>query len=267
MFDELIIKKQEAIAGGKAGFIVPALGLQRTDGSWHLIPNPQGQQAAQYPTLEEAISAVHAAGFTPSFEGRSYPATLPNNRPRALSPAPEPLSGSAQSWHQQWQACFQELTLHLADKENAVVIASIEALGEWRYPQVLPALWPLLEHEDGDVRTALAVALARQNLTQLLPALGEQIAQLAHQPTPSKGQMGEGFKGKSQVGFRRRLSLLQTMQELGKAHPPQALITLLPWVRVCLQDEHWLVRQQAATVLSVLARQVWQQQVLQQSKP
>lgn len=233
MDEPIQIKQQESLTGNLI-FTVPAIGLQQPDGNWQLIPNPYGQQAANFQTLDEALEAIFHAGYDGEIQGRRYNRPLANGQQSRPVPQTVPKRG----WEQEWEACQQALIEALEDRESAVVVAAIQALGELKDQRLNEALLPLMQEEEGDVRQAVAMALARQGLP-LLPMLLEQL-ELAN----SMGQ---------QAGFRQRLTVLATLQELGRAYTAEQLHPCLPYVRELLRDKHWLVRQQAALALKQLA--------------
>ena len=187
-----------------------------------LIPNPSGQEALLFETLEEAQQAVRLAGFDYIFEGKKTYTIKPEGP--AL-----PVNSSGVSLTDAIPALMHQLN----DREPSVVANAAFALGALRATNALEALSECLGHDDPNVRKQVAEAMARMGAASLswLRDAYEAAKTSKHKNAPYI-----------------RLTVMSAYLELAQVMP--GLIDyVLGQVLDGVQDESWLVRAQAAQVV------------------
>ncbi|HEY9745467.1 MAG TPA: HEAT repeat domain-containing protein [Oculatellaceae cyanobacterium] len=221
------IKKRDPERGLIEVFAVPAMGLTTPQGKT-LIPNPAGQEALIFETLEEAEAAVRRAGFDYEFEGK---------KTYLLDPAggKTKTTGTACSL----DAAVPILIQRLRDREPTVIANSATALGFLKAYEAMDSLIAILGHEDASVRKAVSEALAR----------------LAPHSIPAVRKAFEAARKSTQMNAPyirlTTLTSLMEMIQIGQGVP--VLEQCLPMVLEALEDESWLARAQAAQVAGQLA--------------
>lgn len=204
-------------------YAVPAVALTTPQGK-KLIPNPSGNEACLFDTLEEAEEAVQRAGFDYVFEGKK---TYSLQKTKAAGASP------AKIFSDPLRASVPILIARLQDKEMAVVANAALALGEIGAPESVRSLCEILGHEDQGVRKNVAEALAKMGQSSL-----EHLRQAWKTHQQSK------FKDAPYV----RLTIMTAYLYLAQLHR-DLISEFLPQAVEALEDESWLVRAQAALVL------------------
>lgn len=209
-------------------YAVPSVAIVTPQGK-KLIPNPSGQEATLFDTLEEAQQAVRLAGFDFEYEGKK---TYTLNAEEKLAP----------SAVHSLEDGIPSLIRRLQDREATVVANAAFALGALRATQALEPLTQCLGHDDPGVRKHVAEALARMGNASL--SFLRDAFQLAK-------------TGKDKNAPYVRLTVMLAYVELAQTQP-YLVESFLPQVLEGLEDESWLVRTQAALVVgnAALARQM-----------
>ncbi|MGE0199639.1 MAG: HEAT repeat domain-containing protein [Candidatus Melainabacteria bacterium] len=217
-------------------YVLPAVAIQTPTGKKR-VPNPAGREVCVYATLAEAEDAARMAGFDYEFEGQTT-STLGQMPPGAVAITP----GTGNPFRQAMPLLIQRLK----DREASVVAHAATALGEvgWHLANTpgsetanmdaVMALIAILGHEDGGIRKAVAEALAKQGVPamQQLAAAWQKARTSPHKDAPYI-----------------RLTVLTAYLEMMTYHP-QLTAGLLPEAIAGLQDDSWLVRAQAAQVIT-----------------
>src|SRR6478609_7627248 len=214
---------------GKEHYAVPCMALSTPQGRL-LIPNPHGTETRVFNSLEEAGEAVHRAGFDYQFEGEiaHLPPPQHQNRPVSRTGSQVNLADS-----------IPRLTELLKDKEPLVITNAATALGNLQAVTSLDALSACFGHDDSMVRKAAAEAIAKMGspaLAVLREALG-------------KGRVITH----SNAVYIRTSALMAYIEMLERGLHSSLMQQFLPQVMDCLNDDSWLVRAQAAQVLSLAA--------------
>ena len=208
-------------------FAVPAVAITSAQGKI-LIPNPAGNEACVFQTLEEAEQAVQRAGFDYIYEGKKTYALTKNRDASRISPSEaSPL-----------ESAIPILLERLKDREPTVIANTAFALGELRALEATHALSDLLGHEDFAVRKEVAEAyakLGRNALSVLINAFNQA------RRRPEKN------------ASHARLTIMTAYLEMVQTHR-DLIPDLLPQAVEALNDESWLVRAQAALVVGHAAR-------------
>lgn len=224
------IKKRGPEGEPQTFYAVPSMAIATPQGRI-LIPNPSGNEAGLFATLEEAEEAIRRAGFDYEFEGqKTYAFSQPATSPQKVSKA----SGNP------LEQAIPLLIQHLKDRESSVVANAVFALGAIRAYIALDALTAILGHDDPTVRKNLAEAMARLGASAL-PKLIEAF----NQARTSTGKQAPYIRLTVLSAF---LEMLE--QGIGTHYSPQ----FLPLTVEALTDESWLVRSQAALVLGRTAQ-------------
>jgi HEAT repeat protein len=241
-------KKQANPAGGDPVviYLVKAMAIQRPDGSKTLIPNPSGADVAVFDTLDAAEQAVRRAGFDSEFDGqRRINLHQSSERLTGTSHTVVSRGGREQDWMSAMRATLPVLLKRLNDRESSVITQSALAVGELHLlealPQVSQSVIPLLlkhlGHEDPLLRKAIADTLAKLGLDVLDP-----LRQAYAQARISTAQNASHI----------RLTVLGSYAELLR-HYPNGIAKVLEVALEALEDDHWLVRAQAAQLVAQAA--------------
>lgn len=253
-FDLLEIQARPASEGQAAAFWVPAWQLQTPSGPQWVV-NPKGQQLAPFSTLEAAILAVEAAGFTPCWQGQVVG--------KASLLQPQTQSGSKKTPPPSESPLVQAQALllqRLKDREKPVVTSALAALGAMAGAQesfkpafvldaatLTPPLLLLLEDEDPEVRRELAKTLAQLG-PEVLPFLNT-----LYQEALTPGQTSFSYIGpKKGEAHRLRFSLMGVYKAFAQRYGLGLGQALWPALLQGLQDEAWLVRSAAAEAVGAL---------------
>ena len=206
----------------KEVYAVPAVALS-TPGGKKLIPNPAGNDAAVYDTLEDAAEAIARAGFDYMFEGKKT-VTLGSQGPKRLvvPNTGDPLANAVPL-----------LIACLSEKESSVIANSAFALGVLEDSAAVEPLCALLGHEDSVVRKNVAEALAKIGANALWAL---------------RDNFDKALQSKEKNAPYIRLTVMTAYLELSHTHR-ELLDIVLPQAVEALQDESWLVRAQAASVI------------------
>jgi hypothetical protein len=228
------IQKPDPATGAlQEKYAVPSVAIATQQGRM-LIPNPAGNEASLFDTLEEAEDAIRRAGFDYEFEGkRTYTMAQPapaKERPRASGQAP-------------LEQAVPLLIQHLQDREAAVVSHAAYALGTLKAYAALEPLADILGHDDPTVRKNVADAMARLGATAL-PRLREAFEQAR-------------ASNQKQAPYIR-LTVLNAFLEMLEQGPGGLVLSeqFVPLAVVALDDESWLVRSQAALVVGRTAQAI-----------
>jgi hypothetical protein len=207
-------------------YAVPCMAISTPEGRL-LIPNPNGTEARVFNTLEEAGEAAHRAGFDFQYEGETKHLPV-----QGRGPAMSTSISSARPL----EDCQPRLIQLLGDREPSVVSNSAAALGALHATQALEELSKCLGHDDPSVRRNAAEAIAKMGA----PALHTL-----------REAMGRGRVMTHSNALYIRLSVLMAYSEMIDLGLDRAAMNhFLPQVVECLDDESWLVRAQAALVLT-----------------
>ncbi len=205
-------------------FLLPAVAISTPQGK-KLIPNPAGQEACIFDTLEEAEHAARMGGFDYQFEGKTTHMmeapmkSASGHTPRAL------------------RDVIPLLIERLQDKEGSVVANAALALGEIAAEDAIVPLCQILGHEDNVIRKSVAGALANIGMPAI-PHLQDEW-EMARKDTSKQAPYV-------------RLTIMMTYVAMGEQQ--QGLpISVLPITSEGLEDESWLVRAQAALAIAHLA--------------
>jgi HEAT repeat protein len=239
-------KKQASPVGGQpiVTYLVKAMAIQRPDGTKTLIPNPSGADVAVFETLEAAEQAIRRAGFDSEFDGQRR-VNLHQSNDRLTGTSSHTTvnrGGREQDWMNAMRATLPVLLKRLNDRESSVITQSALAVGELHLlealPQVSQSVIPLLlkhlGHEDPLLRKAIADTLAKLGLDVLEP-----LRQAYLQARISTAQNASHI----------RLTVLSSYAELLR-HYPNGMAKVLEVALVALEDDHWLVRAQAAQLVA-----------------
>lgn len=225
------IQKRDPVTGElKEFYAVPSVAIATPQGR-KLIPNPSGNEANLFASLEEAEEAIRRAGFDYEFEGKK---TYTLNQPQPGGPAVIRHSGSP------LEQAGPLLQLLLREREASVVANAAYALGSLRAYAAIEPLADHLGHDDPSVRKAVAEALAKFGMAALpkLRQVFEQARSSNHKNAPY-------------IRLTVMLSFLE-MLELGFASTLSD--QFLPLAVLALEDESWLVKSQAALVVGRTAQ-------------
>ncbi len=224
------IRKRNAEGQVQVFFAVPSMAIATPQGRI-LIPNPSGNEAGLFATLEEAEEAIRRAGFDYEFEGKkTYAFQLPDSgKSKPARIVGNPL-----------EQAVPILVQHLKDRESSVVANAIFALGATRAHIALEPLTEILGHDDPTVRKNLAEAMAKLGgsaLPNLIQAY-QQALSSTHKNAPYI-----------------RLTVLSAFLEMVEQNTgTHASAQFLPLAVTALEDESWLVRAQAALVIGRTAQ-------------
>lgn len=207
-------------------YAVPSVAIATPQGR-KLIPNPSGNEASLFDTLEEAEEAIRRAGFDYEFEGK---------RTYTMSQGPSQAKTSMRSGGQPpLELAIPILIKHLQDREVSVVANAAYALGTVRAYAALEPLAEILGHDDPSVRKNVAEAMARLGASALprLRDAFEKARSSTHKNAPYI-----------------RLTVLNTFLEmLEQGYGASVSDQFLPLAVTSLEDESWLVRAQAALLI------------------
>ncbi len=222
------IKHDHPDTGIREVYAVPSVAIATPQGR-KLIPNPSGNEASLYPTLEEAEDAVRRAGFDYIFEGKkTYTLAQSAAQPTQIS-SDKPL-----------EQAVPILIRQLQDRESSVVANSAFALGALRASAALEPLSNILGHDDANVRKHAAEAMARFG-TPALPYLRD-----AFEAAKSSTRANAPYI---------RLTVMNAFLEMLQGGISSAQTEqLLPLALAALEDESWLVKAQAALVIGHAAK-------------
>jgi HEAT repeat protein len=229
------IQKHDPVSGeAQEKYAVPSVAIATQQGR-KLIPNPAGNEASLFDTLEEAEEAIRRAGFDYEFEGKR---TYTLNQQAPVTRATSRRNGQAPL-----DQAIPILIQHLQDREASVVSNAAYALGTLKSYAALDALTEILGHDDPGVRKNTAEAMARLGAAAL-PKLREAFekAQASHH---------------KQAPYIRLTVLNAFLDMLEQPHVGTMLSEqFLPLAVTALEDESWLVRSQAALVIGRSAQAI-----------
>ena len=223
------IRKRQHNGEQQEFYAVPSVAIATPQGR-KLIPNPAGNEAGLFPTLEEAEDAIRRAGFDYEFEGKKTQLYSAVSTSHASKSSKKTTSGQ-----NPMDAAVPLLIAHLRDREGGVVANAVFALGAIRAYPALDQLIEILGHDDPTVRKNLAEAIARLGGSALprLKDAFEQAQKSTHKNAPYI-----------------RLTVLSTFLEfLDQGQGVLYSDHFLPLAVSALEDESWLVRAQAAQVI------------------
>lgn len=219
------IKKRSEAGEVQVWFAVPSVSIATPQGR-KLIPNPAGNEASLFATLEEAGDAIRRAGFDYEFEGK---------KTYAFS---QPAPGGASAARAAGNPLEQSIPLliqHLKDREGTVVANAVFALGAIRAYAALEPLAEMLGHDDPAVRKNVAEAMARLG-SSALPKLVDAYEQAR--------------TGGAKNGPYIRLTVMTAFLEmLEQGSGVMVSHQFLPLAVAALEDESWLVRAQSALLI------------------
>jgi HEAT repeat protein len=202
-------------------YAVPSVAIATPQGR-KLIPNPSGNEASLFNTLEEAEEAIRRAGFDYEFEGK---------RTYTLSQGPGIAKGSVRPGTQTpLESAIPVLIQHLQDREISVVANAAFALGNLRAYAAIDSFVEILGHDDPSVRKNVAEAMARLGASAIprLRDAFEKARTSTHKNAPYI-----------------RLTVLNTFLEmLEQGYGPSVSEQFLPMAISALEDDSWLVRAQ-----------------------
>jgi|GEM_PF-2395427 len=223
------IQKRDAAGELKEYFAVPSVAIATPQGR-KLIPNPSGNEANLFESLEEAEEAIRRAGFDFEFEGKkTYILSQPSAGQSPARITSNPLEQSIPILIQQ-----------LRDREAAVVANAAFALGSLRAFAALDELADHLGHDDPTVRKNIAEAMAKLG-TGALPRL-----RAAFEKSRSSSHKNAPY-----IRLTVILSFLEMLElGLGGTLSDQ----FLPLAVIALEDDSWLVKSQAALVIGRTAQ-------------
>jgi HEAT repeat protein len=230
------VKKIRRPDGEVDGYAVPCMAIVTPDGR-RLIPNPSGTEAQVFDSLQEAGEAIRRAGFDYEFEGRTT---------HILAQPTGPSSPMTVLTGRPLEDSIPRLIELLSDRESQVVANAAAALGALRAQAALEELSRILGHDDPSVRKSAAEALARLGV----PALHTL-----------RESMGRARVITHSNALYIRLSVLLAYSEMIQQGLDSNLMGhFLPQVAECLKDDSWLVRAQAAQVMTQAAFAIERQQ-------
>jgi HEAT repeat protein len=227
-----IQKHDPATGEPQEKYAVPSVAIATQQGR-KLIPNPAGNEASLFDTLEEAEDAIRRAGFDYEFEGK---------RTYTLSQQPSTKTTSRASGQSPLEQAVPLLMKHLQDREAAVVSHAAYALGALKAYAALEPLVEILGHDDPTVRKNVAEAMARLGAAALprLRDAFEQARTSNHKHAPYI-----------------RLTVLNAFLEMLEQGIGTALSEQFLSLAVsALEDDSWLVRSQAALVVGRTAQAI-----------
>ncbi len=205
-------------------FAVPSVAIVTPQGK-KMIPNPSGQEAMLFDTLEEAQQAIRLAGFDYVYEGKkTYTLSAEEKAPIAGAPTLED--------------AIPSLIRRLEDREPAVVANAAFALGALHATSALEALAGCLGHDDPTVRKHVAEAMARMG--------GSALSFL-------RDAFAQAQTGKDKNAPYVRLTVMLAYVELAQTMP-HLVDHFLPQVLEGLDDESWLVKVQAGLAVGLAAQ-------------
>lgn len=144
--DIIPVKKSKVVKDGAEVevFIVPAIAMQKPDGSVKKIPHPNGYDNLVFKKIESAIEVIDRAGFGYSLDDKQVP---PGDIYSSVSPD---LSVS-----------IRPLLEMLEDTNSSAVAAAAYALGELRACEAIDPLIELIGFDDTAIRMNSTDALAK----------------------------------------------------------------------------------------------------------
>lgn len=214
-------------------YAVPSVAIATQQGR-KLIPNPAGNEAMLFDTLEDAEDAIRRAGFDYEYEGkRTYTLSqqAPTTRASTRSSGQAPL-----------EQAVPILIQHLQDREASVVAHAAFALGALKSYTALDPLVEILGHDDPGVRKNVAEAMARLGASAL-PRLKEAFekARVSH------------HKHAPYIRLTVLNSFLEMLEQNAGTMLGEQFVSLAV---TALEDESWLVRSQAALVIGRTAQAI-----------
>lgn len=210
-------------------YAVPSVAIATQQGR-KLIPNPSGNEANLFDSLEEAEEAIRRAGFDFEFEGKkTYILSQPSTGQSPARISSNPL-----------EQAVPILIRQLRDREAAVVANAAFALGSLKAFAALDELADHLGHDDPTVRKNIAEAMAKLG-TGALPKLREAFEK----------SRSSTHKSAPYIRLTVMLSFLE-MLEMG--HGSILCEQFLPLAVIALEDDSWLVKSQAAQVVGRTAQ-------------
>jgi HEAT repeat protein len=224
------IHKEDPQGNMRELFAVPSVALSTPQGR-KLIPNPAGNEANLFSTLEEAEEAIRRAGFDYIYEGKkTYTLSQPN----------QPANSAIANVGHPLDQAVPLLIKHLQDREPSVVANSAFALGALKAYPAMDALTAILGHDDATVRKQTAEALARMG-PGAMPALRDAFLEAQNSKTKNAPYI--------------RLTIMTAFLEMVLSAPGMPLVEqILPLAVTALEDDSWLVRAQAALVVGHAAQ-------------
>lgn len=225
------IQKRDAASGeARELYAVPSVSIATPQGR-KLIPNPSGNEANLFNSLEEAEEAIRRAGFDYEFEGKKTYLLGQSS--------PSPSSTIRYSASPMEQAVPLLLTM-LQAREPSVIANAAYALGTLKAFGAIDALAEHLGHDDPSVRKTVAEALAKFGIASL-PRLHDAYDKAC----------ASNHKNAPYIRLTIMLCFLEMLDlGLGLSLRDQ----FLPLAVVALQDESWLVKSQAAMVIGRTAQ-------------
>lgn len=230
---EVIHIRHQGILDGQPTFLVSAVSLQTPQGLKKLIPHPFGQEAASFTSLQEAVDAIHRAGYDAECDGMTYSKSKTGN----LKTNSTGRISKGASLEDFLTRVIPDLKAQLQDKSPGVVSSAAFALGEIGTEEAIAALIDCFSHED---------ATSRKNASEALAKIGKPALKALRQ------SLHHGH-------WLVRHTGLTALCELA-GRQPVLLSSCLEEVIPLLKDENWLVRSQAAQVFAEVARILRQRQ-------
>jgi bilin biosynthesis protein len=230
---EVIHIRHQGLLDGDPSFLVSAVSLQSPGGGKKLIPHPFGQEVATFKSLQDAVEAIHRAGYDAECDGLSY-----HKNPNAPRQSSTPSRGGKNgSFEDVIDRVLPDLKNQLKDKSPGVVANAAYVLGEIGSEDAIIALMDCFHHDDASIRKNASDAVAK---------IGK----------PAIKALRHGLKDGQWLV--RHTSLLAVVELAGRS--PELLANCLPDVVPLLKDENWLVRSQAALVFGEVAKLIKQKQ-------
>lgn len=230
--DVIYLKKRENSQDpDNAQYIAPAVSLNTRGGMPKLIPHPYGSETIVYSSFDEALSAIHRAGYDCEFQNHHYPAPR-HNRPAAITrSAPSGRSGKDNPLRQLMDSAQAHLEERLSDPSAPVIASAAYALGEMRAISSLDGLMKCLAHDDQHVRKNAGEAIAK-------------LGRAGHQAF---------IKALRDPNWVVRHSAVTGLSELMHSDTG-AFIDIMPHLSPLIKDDSWLVRSQVANLYGEVAR-------------
>lgn len=228
--------KKKTKKNGSVVFVIPGMSLLTPDGE-KLIPNPNGLKPMAYEALENAISASHKAGYDAEFQDEFFPVerqarkqnapTLGNQRHIMVKDA--------------LVQAFPTLLKRLQDKEALVLVSTIKALSFYDKSDAIAPILTHLGHESSDVRSAIQQACCTLPSLETLQALGHAYG---HSLVNDRN---------AEMGYRVRLTILKSWEAMADCLPTEIFSVVMTHLLHALEEEQWLIRSTATSVLASLA--------------
>lgn len=228
--------KKKTKKNGSVVFVIPGMSLLTPEGE-KLIPNPNGLKPMAYEALENAITASHKAGYDAEFQDEFFPVehqTLKKNAPTLGNQRHIMVKDALAQ-------AFPTLLKRLQDKEALVLVSTIKALSFYDKSDAIAPILTHLGHESSDVRSAIQQACCTLPSLETLQALGYAYG---HSLVNDRN---------AEMGYRVRLTILKSWEAMADCLPTEVFSVVMTHILHALEEEQWLIRSTAASVLANLA--------------